>query len=453
MKRRAHALVLLCLAGCASCSRPSARAVRPGPLLSEAIEFEFAVFFLPAPRIDPLARLDAVVAREFPAFRKMAARSAARQGMSVSAHLVDDVRRSYAPPNAESLSTSGRGLSTEQGAALQASRSALVLDFRLSREHGWEGLRSACELASRLARDTGGLLWDAETREVFSPDEWDSRRLATWTEKVPDVSRQVTIHAYRKSDLVRGITLGMVKLGLPDLVVEGFPWSAAESVENLIDSLAQALAEGAQAGSAGEVTLRLKALRNTAARERQVRGLKPKAKGEARLRLLLGRREAGDPENRLIEIGFDRYPGPDGTARQNALLSELFGAPDSILTPARHDDQELLAASRHAREQLPSLRQAFAKGMAPGEYILLKAPFATPDGGTEWMWVEVVSWKGGAIEGVLQDDPSYAPGLHAGQMVAVAEERVFDYLHRSPDGTQQGNETGRVLEREARGKH
>jgi uncharacterized protein YegJ (DUF2314 family) len=452
MNRRADALVLLCLAGYASCSRPGTRAVLPGPLQSETIKFEFAVLFLPVPRIDPLARFDAVVAREFPAFRKAAARPEARQGMSVSARRVADVRRSYAPPDLRSLRYSGRGLSREQGAALQASRSALVLDFVVSREHAWDGLRGACGLASRLARDTGGLLWDEETREAFSPDEWDSRRLASWTEREPDVSGHLAIHVYRRTELVRGITLGMGKFGLPDLVVEGFPWSSEGGVENLIESLAQSLAEGAQAGSAGEVTLRLQDLRNTAARERQVRGLKPKATGVARLRLLEGRREAGDPENRLIEIGFDRYPGPDATARQDALLSELFGATDSI-TNSRHGDQELLAASRHARAQLPSLRQAFAKGMAPGEYILLKAPFATRDGGTEWMWVEVVSWKSGAIKGVLKNDPFYVSGLHAGQIVAVAEERVFDYLHRFPDGTEQGNETGPVLEREARGQH
>src|ERR1700688_4999896 len=119
MNRRADALVLLCLAGGASCSHPGTRAVLPGSLKSEVIKFELAVFFLPVPRIDPLARLDAVVAREFPAFRKSAGRLEARQGMSVSAHVVEDARRSYAPPDVRSLRYSGRGLSKEQGSALQ----------------------------------------------------------------------------------------------------------------------------------------------------------------------------------------------------------------------------------------------------------------------------------------------------------------------------------------------
>jgi uncharacterized protein YegJ (DUF2314 family) len=225
--------------------------------------------------------------------------------------------------------------------------------------------------------------------------------------------------------------------------------SRPDSMASLINSLAQALAEGTQAGRAGEVALRLKALRNTAARERQTRDLKPNAKGEARLRLLQGRWETGDPQNRLIEIGFDRYPRSEATVRHEAAIADLFGATDSI-TYARHD-QEVLAASRRAREKLPLLRHAFEQGLAPGEYILLKAPFAATNG-TEWMWVEVVSWKGNDIEGILSNDPIYVPGLHAGARVAISEERVFDYVHTLPDGKQEGNETSAILEKQDPGK-
>ncbi|REN17115.1 DUF2314 domain-containing protein, partial [Mycobacterium tuberculosis] len=88
---------------------------------------------------------------------------------------------------------------------------------------------------------------------------------------------------------------------------------------------------------------------------------------------------------------------------------------DSV-TRVKHND-ELLAASKAATAQLPKLREAFAKGLQPGEYILVKAPFTTRDGGNEWMWVEVARWNGDAIEGLLKNEPVDVPGLHAGQMV------------------------------------
>jgi len=75
----------------------------------------------------------------------------------------------------------------------------------------------------RLARETGGLIWDDETREIFSPDEWHARRVETWKSEVPELARHTTIHAYKNETLVRAITLGITKFGLPDIVIEDLP--------------------------------------------------------------------------------------------------------------------------------------------------------------------------------------------------------------------------------------
>jgi len=125
------------------------------------------------------------------------------------------------------------------------------------------------------------------------------------------------------------------------------------------------------------------------------------------------------------------------------LLHSLFGSADSI-TYVQHT-KRLLAASEAARTKLPELQQAFARGLKPGEYLLVKAPFATPKGGQEWMWVEVTAWKGDAITGLLNNDPVDVPTLHAGQIVQVSQSKVFDYLRRLPDGHEEGNTTGVIL--------
>ena len=57
----------------------------------------------------------------------------------------------------------------------------------------------------------------------------------------------------------------------------------------------------------------------------------------ALLSLKKGVWEEGDPKNRLIEIAFDRYPGPDVHAKQEKLLSSFFGWEDS-LTQVKHDE-------------------------------------------------------------------------------------------------------------------
>jgi len=112
----------------------------------------------------------------------------------------------------------------------------------------------------------------------------------------------------------------------------------------------------------------------------------------------------------------------------------------------RHTE-ELLTESKKEKARLPELRKAFIAGLGPEEYILVKAPFPTPEGHQEWMWVEVTRWRGKTITGTLENDPAEIPDLHAGQVVQVSEDDVFDYIRRFPDGHKEGNTTGAILEK------
>ena len=107
----------------------------------------------------------------------------------------------------------------------------------------------------------------------------------------------------------------------------------------------------------------------------------------------------------------------------------------------------LLYRSDRARQKLPSLRKEFNAGLQPGEHLLLKAPFETSSGGREWMWVEVSSWKGDDIVGLLANEPEDVKGLRAGSTVKVSEKEVFDYIRYKADGSSEGNETGKEIEK------
>jgi hypothetical protein len=334
------------------------------------------VFYTPAPAGDPEAWLYALLAHDFPLLRPVRKLPSTEKGTFVSARRVHDVQSSYRPPDLESLRYCGHGLTADQRVALQSSREELVMDFQIRGEPPWKALRAACEVASRIVRETGGLLWDDATREIFSPAAWDRTRLATWAEEIPDVARHTTIHLYRmkeSGESLRAVTLGMAKLGLPDVAVEGFSSSSARAIGNLIDSLDQALAEGAQVGRRGELSLRLRDLRNRAVREREVKGLKRGAKGEARLRLLAATKAPGDAENRLITISLDRYPGPDRSAQMSNLLESLFGAEDATVFTAP-DDQELLAASRAAAPSCPPCTRSSTRVSPPTSTSWSKPP-------------------------------------------------------------------------------
>jgi hypothetical protein len=415
-----------------------------GSPATESVRFQIAIFHLQPPRKDPLQVLRAEVASRHKALKIVDALPEKPAGMSyLSARIEKDVREKYTPPDVDALKYFGRGLSAEQALAVQSAPQVLVLEFGHPQAKAAASLRAAGALAESLARASGGLVWDDETREMFTADAWNQRRVKAWSGDIPDMARHITVHVYESGTLVRAISLGMAKFGLPDLVVDGFSWSRSDSMTRLINLAGQSMAEGGGVGREGRFQVDAKALRHPEVRERVTGSLLEGATARADLTLVAGEWEQGDPVNRLAQIRFDRYPGPDLQARQEKLFISLFGSEDSA-TQVKHTDA-ILAASRRAAEKLPALRRAFTAGFQPGEYLLVKAPFPTPSGGNEWMWVEVAKWWGNSIEGPLRNEPVEVPDLHAGQVVRVDQRQVFDYIRRFPDGTEEGNETGRLM--------
>jgi len=418
--------------------------VPAGAPMAESIRFEFAVYFLSIPPVDPIKVLKHELSASPNAPHVVEKIPDMPSGEFVQARLEKDAKNKYRPPDDRLLQYFGHGLSREQAQSLQDSNQVLILDFAHPKKYVWDALRTANLLVERLARQTNGLIWDEETREIFTPDEWHARRLSSWNTEIPIVAKQTIIHAYKNTEFVRAITLGMSKMGLPDVVVDDFPWSSNHQVGNLINDFCQTMAEGASFGPRGEFDLDLKAIQNASVRDAELHSTKANATSVARLTLELASPEQGDANNRLIRITADRYPGADRHAKQETMFSSFFGSDDAIVR-IKHTDA-LLKASEEARTRLPALKSAFNSGLKPGEYILVKAPFATSTGGTERMWVEVSSWENATIRGLLQNDPFDIPTLHAGQVVVVDEGRIFDYIRHMPNGTQEGNATSKIIE-------
>src|ERR1039457_734028 len=436
--------LLMVLCSCAKDQR-KASSVPTRLSMSDSIRFQYAVYILPslpAHRVKAAMVLHEVLKRH-PELNAADELPKEPQGMMVHAYVQDNVKKQYAPPGVKSLQYFGRGISRDQAQALQNTDKALVLDFGHPKKDVWTALRAATELVEEFARKTGGLVWDEQTREVFSPDDWHQKRLGSWVGDVPDVSSQIAIHAYSKGESVRASTLGMSKMGLRDIVVEESGWSSNDQMGNLINFFCQAIAQGKPFGESGDFRLVLDEIKNTHVRDNQMKSLKANATGTACVTLKQGRWEEGDPKNRLIQLAPDKYSGNDESAKQDALFSSLFGSEDSV-HKIRHND-ELLAASARANEKLPELQKAFSAGLEPGEFIELKAPFTTPDGGNEWMWVEVRTWKDKEIDGLLQNDPVNVPNLHAGQQVKIRQEDVFDYIRHFPNKKAEGNATGDII--------
>lgn len=456
MHVRAASLILVCMS-LLSCSRAGKSAqlaqeppFTPGPPMADFIRFNYSVYLLPGHSTgkQALALCNQLLQKQYNTLKlveQIPDHPAHLQEPLINAHLETNVQTNYAPPTIESLKYRGGGLSSEQEKQLQKSREALVLEFAHSKEHVWSSLLMATKLVEDLARMSGGFIFDQGTRQVFTLDAWHKKRLDSWTGNVPTLGTQFTIDLYPTDEYVRAITLGMAKFGLPDLVVQRLPQSSSSQVGDLINIFAQSMGEGAIFPSSGKFRADIHSIGDEHFRNSQLKALKPHALGAACLFLKPGKPDEGDPNNRLVELSAELYSGPDPLSRQDNMLSSLFGWEDAAHN-VEHTE-ELLAESRRERAKLPALHKDFKAGLDAGEYIDVKAPFPAPDGGREWMWVEITAWKGKIITGTLQNEPVDVQNLRAGQGVEVREDDVFDYIRYYPDKHTEGNTTAKILER------
>lgn len=427
--------------------------VTAGDIRSKTGFYSLIFYFAPQPLAPTEATARALIEELFPGLPVVTDADKAPKPPFVAIESETAPLKNFPVPDAGYFKFSGRGLSADDIAAMQKTSVAFRLILITPTDGIWAQTRRFTELGLRFATKTGAFIWDSSTRECFSPAAWKERRLDTWTELVPKLPDQFTMHAYRveETNYVRIITLGLEKFALPDLVIQQVIASENRSAGNLINVTAQLLAENPMVENPASFRLSLPELKNEAVRTAQRVNLLKGATEKAQLALVVGRWEEGDPQNTLVELDFRHGNGRSGDERRQATLAQIWGSADSLVD-VRHDGA-ILAASQQAKAKLPALQRIFAKGLAPGERILLKAPFARDDAGKEWMWVEVLQWPDlGRITGILQNDPYYVKKLRAGSRVQIKPEEVFDYAYSKADGTTEGNETGRLMQRQAEAK-
>ena len=211
----------------------------------------------------------------------------------------------------------------------------------------------------------------------------------------------------------------------------------------MIVLVSQSIVEGSRLSEDSSIEISIDSLAETNYKQRLQSSLIANARSEVDVLIGDAKWEEGDPDNYLIEILFDNVAGESVQIRQEVLLSSIFGWEDKV-SYVKHN-QLIEDASMRAKSKLKGLKSDFNLGLEPGEFIQVKAPFTTPDDGVEWMWVEVMEWKGDKIKGLLKNQPKHIPELKGGSVVTVKESEIFDYFRIYPDGSSEGNETGELI--------
>lgn len=432
-------------------SAPQPATLSTGDLRNNVGFYSVVFYYAPDPAVETRQQAEALSKQFLPEIQFSADTSAQPAAPFIGFEEESAPLKEFPVPDADYFKFAGRGLTPAQVSAIQRTSRATRLAFLIPKEHVWTLGRKFTELISEYARQTGAYIWDSATRECFTREAWNARRVETWPEEgFADIESQITIHAYQPSEsssYKRAITLGMEKFALPDLVLERMTGSDLQTGGTLLNFVCQSIAERPQRNGNGEA-FRVSELGNPALRDRYSQGQRSGAKLEALLALIPAKPQEGDPGNRLVELDFRHASGNSEDEKRKTLLSSIWGSSESI-KDTEHTP-EVLAASARAKARLPELQSRFVVGLAPGTRLLVKSPFERTAGqGREWMWVEVMRWpQGGPIDGILQNDPFYIADLRAGSRVRVDPDEVFDYLLYRKDGKPEGNETGDLIDKQ-----
>ena len=296
-------------------------------------------------------------------------------------------------------------------------------------------LKALMPIARDAATAAHGWVLDPLAGGVYTPAEVDQH-----TPGDPlDVRKLIYVHGVQGDNEQPFLdTMGMKKLGFPELTVPAAASGQMEMLTVLIDATAQELVDQGDFSRAGSFVVDLASLKG----EWHVDEIK-KAGGQARVTWLAHWRKE-DGGDLAIELAPPVGKGVEGLA---TMLDDCFGKAPDPMANIKADDPELEAAGERARKDLIAQRAYFAKGIPAGEQLAVKAPFHTPDDQVEWMWVDVVAWKGDTFSGTLDNDPELVTSLHAGSHVSVKLADVADFIHVHKDGTQTGGYSVEVMKK------
>ena len=413
-----------------------------GDLMDEKVLFEYAIYFSKE-NVKSKSEVENWIKQKYPQFEILNSLHEPEKVKATQLVLfeVENVKTDYTAPDVGYLKYSGRGLDAQQKELIQKSESVLLFFFMYEKDKMISAIRDANQMMSDLCENDKNFIWDEETRECFTKDYWDEYRLIDGKEI--NITEQFTIHMYQNSDYCRAISLGMMKFGLPDICIEEISCNSSGSMASLINLTAQTIFENPVVKKDGRLPLDINKIHNKELKNQLLNTLEENAKKKAEIKIVTGVAEEGDPDNSLIEIAFS---ADNPQVEHGELLTTIFGSFDEV-TQVNHD-KELLAASEAARDKIPQLYKKFSKGLEVGTHLLVKFPFENEEGYREWMWVEVVKWKDDTVYGLLQNDPQVVTSLKSGQEVTNDINDMFDYIIYFPDGSQEGNETGKIMSRQ-----
>jgi hypothetical protein len=321
------------------------------------------------------------------------------------------------------LDASAAGLRPSERASVRRRSRLVVVRVSVPTSARHLAVRTAFAAAAALAERIDGLVFDQLLGRIENARDFAAHAMTGPVEASSFRRDRIQLlYEPKGPGIVRILTAGLSRWGVPDVEATAVPEAASERVAEIVLGVAEAVANGARAGP-------LLISRDDLGRVRgrpyaDDAGLP--ASTPVAIEVVSANPEAGDPNDFMARIVPPASEGPLGFVD----LAERFFGPVLAASPEAH---VLRTRRQRAQRELASALVRWGAARANGARLLVQVAFAIPgDAGVESMWVEVTRYDGGTVSGTILDDPLAATDVARGDVVTRRRDEVEDVQMREP---------------------
>lgn len=146
-------------------------------------------------------------------------------------------------------------------------------------------------------------------------------------------------------------------------------------------------------------------------------------------------------------------PANDANLAPNAPADQPF----SVISKENETAAALAAFDRHiapavktARATLPQAKRRFLQGLPVGQVFFVTTRISDSSGQIEQVFVRVKQWQGTQVSGLIASELGIVKSYQQNQLITFPESAVLDWTISRPDGTEEGNYVGKLIDADNR---
>lgn len=113
-------------------------------------------------------------------------------------------------------------------------------------------------------------------------------------------------------------------------------------------------------------------------------------------------------------------------------------------------ERHIAPAVKQACATLPQAKRRFLKDLPTGHVFFVTTRISDAQGQFEQVFVRVKQWKDKQVSGLIASEIGLVKSYQLNQLITFPESAVLDWTISRPDGTEEGNYVGKLMDADSR---